>query len=81
VLFDGTSALGLIRSNYTFLNERLAKHYAIPGITGTQMRRVDTTGTLRGGHLDPSSFLTATSSSEKHVHRAARQVGAHQLAV
>ncbi len=64
VLSDGSSALGLIRSNYTFLNERLAKHYGIPGVTGTQMRRVDTTGTLRGGILTQASFLTATSSSE-----------------
>ena len=64
VLFEGTSALGLIRSNYTFLNERLASHYGISGVTGTAMQRVDTTGKLRGGILTQGSFLTATSSSE-----------------
>jgi hypothetical protein len=64
VLFGGTPALDLIRTNYTFLNERLASHYGIPGVTGPDMRRVDTTGTLRGGILTQASFLTATSSSE-----------------
>jgi len=64
ILFDGTSALGLIRSNYTFLNERLASHYGISGVTGSAMQRVDTTGKSRGGILTQASFLTATSSSE-----------------
>ena len=64
ILFDGSSALDLIRTNYTFLNERLASHYGITGVTGTAMQRVDTTGKLRGGILTQASFLTATSSSE-----------------
>jgi hypothetical protein len=61
---DGRSALDLVRSDFSFLNERLASHYGISGVTGAEMRRVPTTGTLRGGILSQASFLTATSSSE-----------------
>jgi hypothetical protein len=69
---ENRSALELIRSNFTFVNERLARHYGLTGVTGTQMRRVDTTGTPRGGILTQASFLTAMSSPENTsiVHRA-----------
>lgn len=61
---EGRSALDLVRTDFSFLNERLASHYGISGVTGTDMRRVSTTGTARGGILTQASFLTATSSSE-----------------
>ncbi len=61
---EGRSALDLVRSDYSFLNERLASHYGIAGVSGPEMRLVSTTGTLRGGILTQASFLTATSSSE-----------------
>jgi len=61
---EGRSALDLVRSDFSFLNERLASHYGIAGVTGAEMRRVSTAGTLRGGILTQASFLTATSSSE-----------------
>ena len=61
---EGRSALDLVRSDFSFLNERLAAHYGITGVTGAEMRRVSTAGTLRGGILTQASFLTATSSSE-----------------
>jgi hypothetical protein len=64
VVNQGRPALDLVRSDYSFLNERLAEHYGIPGVTGPEMRQVATTGTLRGGILTQASFLTATSSSE-----------------
>jgi hypothetical protein len=64
IVNDGRSALDLVRTDYSFLNERLASHYGISGVTGTNMRRVTTSGTLRGGILSQASFLTATSSSE-----------------
>jgi hypothetical protein len=64
VLLQNRSALDLVRSNFTFLNQRLAMHYGIPGVTGTQMRKVDTTGTLRGGALTQGSYHVASSSSE-----------------
>ena len=64
VLQGGHSALDLVKADYTFVNDRLAKHYGIPGITGSQMRMVPTTGTTRGGFLSQGTFLTATSSTE-----------------
>jgi hypothetical protein len=64
VLQNGHSALDLVKADYTFVNERLAKHYGIAGVTGTQMRMVPTTGTTRGGFLSQGTFLTATSSTE-----------------
>jgi hypothetical protein len=64
ILQNNRSALELVRSNFTFANARLAQHYGLPPVTGTDMRRVDTTGTRRGGILTQASFLTATSSSE-----------------
>ncbi|HMF87578.1 MAG TPA: DUF1592 domain-containing protein, partial [Gemmatimonadaceae bacterium] len=64
VLLQNRSALDLIRTNFTFANARLATHYGLAGVTGTNMRKVDTTGVERGGILTQGSFLTGTSSSE-----------------
>jgi hypothetical protein len=64
LLANNGSALDLLRASFTYVNERLARHYGIAGVTGTQMRRVDTTGTMRGGVPTQGSFLTATSSTE-----------------
>ena len=64
VLTGGRSALDLVRSDFSFLNGRLAQHYGIAGVEGEQMRLVTTAGSLRGGILTQGSFLTATSSSE-----------------
>ncbi|MBL8212505.1 MAG: DUF1592 domain-containing protein [Bryobacterales bacterium] len=46
---------------FTFLNERLAKHYGIPNITGPEFRRVDLDGTQRSGVLTHASVLTVSS--------------------
>ena len=48
-------------ANYTFLNERLAKHYGIPDIYGSQFRRVALQDPNRGGLLGQASLLTVTS--------------------
>jgi hypothetical protein len=64
VLLQNRTALDLVRTNYTFVNARLAMHYGLAGVTGTDMRRVDTAGARRGGILTQGSFLTGTSSSE-----------------
>jgi hypothetical protein len=64
ILQQNLSALELLRSNFTFANQRLAQHYGLPAVAGTAMQRVDTTGTARGGILTQGSFLLATSSSE-----------------
>jgi len=49
-------------ADFTFLNDRLARHYGIPGVTGEQFRRVSLTGTARGGVLTQASVLAATSN-------------------
>ena len=51
----------LLTANYTFVNERLARHYNIPGVYGTRFRRVVLDGTPRGGLLGQASLLTVTS--------------------
>jgi mono/diheme cytochrome c family protein len=60
-LRENRSALELLSANYTFLNERLAKHYGIPGIYGSQLRRVTLDNPERGGLLGQGSLLTVTS--------------------
>ena len=50
----------LLTANYTFLNERLARHYGVPGVNGTRFRRV-TLESQRGGLLGHGSLLTVTS--------------------
>lgn len=53
--------LDFIDGPYAFLNERLARHYGIKGVSGTEFRRVDLTGTGRSGILTEASVLTASS--------------------
>jgi len=48
-------------ANYTFLNEQLARHYGVPGITGPQFRRVVLTTPERAGLLGQGSVLMVTS--------------------
>ncbi len=56
------SVLDLLRCDHTYLNERLAKHYDIPGIVGSHFRRVDLpTDSHRGGLLRHASLLAVTS--------------------
>ncbi|HLK56299.1 MAG TPA: DUF1592 domain-containing protein [Chthonomonadaceae bacterium] len=61
VVRDDRSILDLLLGKYTFLNERLASFYGIPGVVGPEFRRVDLTGTARGGVLTQASVLTVTS--------------------
>jgi hypothetical protein len=60
MLGDG-SALDLLRADYTFVNERLARHYGIPGVYGSDMRRVAITNPARYGLLGQASVLAVTS--------------------
>lgn len=56
------SVLDLIKADYTYLNERLAKHYGIGGVYGTRFRRVSLdAASKRGGLLRHGSVLTVTS--------------------
>ncbi|HEY3836629.1 MAG TPA: DUF1592 domain-containing protein [Bryobacteraceae bacterium] len=60
------SILNLIDANYTFLNERLARFYGVAGVTGPEFRRVDMSGTQRGGGiLSQASILTVSSYSTR----------------
>ena len=55
------SVLDFIGGRYSFLNERLARHYGIAGVSGPEFRKVDLTGTPRGGVLTQGSVLTVSS--------------------
>ena len=55
------SVLELMTADYTFLNERLAKHYGVPHVYGSHFRRVDLTDSGRRGLLGQGSILTLTS--------------------
>lgn len=62
VFRDDRSVLDLLRANYTFLNERLARHYGIPHVYGDQYRRVALPAeSPRVGLLGHGSILTLTS--------------------
>jgi hypothetical protein len=62
ILREDRSALDLLSTDYTFLNERLAKHYGVPHIYGSRFRRVTLeAGAWRGGLLRQGSILTVTS--------------------
>jgi mono/diheme cytochrome c family protein len=61
IIQEDRSILDLIDGRYTFLNERLAAHYGIAGVKGTEFRKVDLTGTNRGGILTHGSVLTVSS--------------------
>jgi Protein of unknown function (DUF1592)/Protein of unknown function (DUF1588)/Protein of unknown function (DUF1585)/Protein of unknown function (DUF1587)/Protein of unknown function (DUF1595)/Planctomycete cytochrome C len=66
IVTEDHSVLDLLRANYTFLNERLAKHYGIPYVYGSRFRRV-TLGedSVRGGLLGQGSILTVTSYANR----------------
>jgi hypothetical protein len=55
----------VLRANYTFLNERLAQHYGIPGVFGSHFRRVNLTDENRFGLLGQASILTITSYNDR----------------
>jgi hypothetical protein len=66
VLRNDRSLLELIDCDYAFLNERLAKHYAIPGVTGDQMRLVKLPAdSPRGGILTQGTVLAVTSNPDR----------------
>ena len=62
---DG-SILQFLDADYTFVDERLARFYGIPGVTGPEFRRVDVSKTKRGGGiLAQASILTISSYSTR----------------
>ena len=61
VLRNNRSVLDLLNADYTFVDERLAKHYGIPGVYGARFRRVPVATAARRGLLGHGSVLTVTS--------------------
>ena len=61
VMRNDSSILDFINGKYTFVNERLAKFYGVPGVTGDEFRRVSLDGNQRSGVLTQASVLTVTS--------------------
>jgi hypothetical protein len=61
IIRENRSVLELLTADYTFVNERLARHYGIPNIKGSQFRRVTLTDDRRRGLLGQGSILAATS--------------------
>ena len=53
--------MDLLTANDTFLNERLARHYGVPGVTGSRFRRVHLADDARRGLLGKGAILLATS--------------------
>jgi mono/diheme cytochrome c family protein len=61
VLRENRPITDFLNASYTFLDERLAAHYGIPGISGPEFRRVELTTDRRGGILSHGSVLTVSS--------------------
>jgi len=65
MLREDHGVLELLNSNYTFVNERLARHYGIPNIYGGRFRRVTLTDDARKGLLGKGSILMLTSQPNR----------------
>jgi mono/diheme cytochrome c family protein len=65
LLRENRSVLDLLAADYTFLNERLARHYGIPGVLGSHFRRVSLADERRRGLLGHGSILTVTSYANR----------------
>ena len=65
IVREDRSVLELFTADYTFVNERLATHYGIPGVAGAQFRRVAQTDPHRRGILAHASVLTLTSQATR----------------
>ena len=62
---ENRSVLDMLRANYTFVNERLARHYGIPNVYGSHFRRVMYADEHRAGLLGHGSILTVTSRANR----------------
>jgi hypothetical protein len=66
IVKEDRNVIDLLGADYTFLNERLAKHYGIPNVYGSHFRRVTIgPGSVRGGLLGQGSILTVTSYANR----------------
>jgi hypothetical protein len=62
---EDASLLELFRANYTFVNERLARHYGMAGVSGSEFRRVEYPDDTRRGLLGQGSILVQTSLANR----------------
>ena len=60
-LQEDRSVLDLLRADYTYVNERLARHYGVPNVYGSRFRKVTFDDGIRGGLLGHGGILTVTS--------------------
>jgi hypothetical protein len=65
IIREDRSVLDFLNGKYTFLNEKLAEFYGIPGVEGPEFRKVDLTGFPRAGVLTQGSVLTVSSYSTR----------------
>jgi hypothetical protein len=65
IVREDRSALDLLDADYTFLNERLARHYGIEGVQGSHFRRVQLRDEQRRGLLGQGSILAVTSYANR----------------
>jgi len=65
IVREDRSALDLFRADYTFANERLARHYGIPGVSGNQFRKVQYPDDTRRGLLGQGAILVQTSLANR----------------
>jgi len=61
IIHEDRNVMDLMTADYTFVNERLARHYGIPNVYGSQFRRIKITDETRRGLLGQGSILTITS--------------------
>jgi hypothetical protein len=65
IVGEDRNVVDLLTADYTFVNERLARHYGIPGVAGSNFRRVTVTDNARKGLLGQGSILTVTSHADR----------------
>jgi hypothetical protein len=65
IIHEDRNVLDLMTADYTFVNERLARHYGIPDVYGSRFRRVAITDDARKGLLGQGSILAETSHAER----------------
>lgn len=65
IIHNDRSILDFLDARYSFVNQRLAGFYGIPGVTGTEFRKVDLGATHRGGVLTQASVLTVSSYANR----------------
>jgi hypothetical protein len=65
IVREDKSVFELLTADYTFVNERVARHYGLPDVSGSHFRRVDLASTPRRGLLGHGSILASTSVADR----------------